>query len=62
MLQETRACPAGFPVKGVIEGRGGTIRLAFPPEYPYYAGYYFTTCFRTLEEARAWGYTYRGAR
>jgi hypothetical protein len=55
----SRDCPSGFPVKGVLEGRGGQIRLAYPPEHPSYSRRWAKACFRTLEEAAAWRYVYR---
>ena len=53
------SCPEDFPVKGAIEGRGGYIRLAYPPEHRSYGVVSTRTCFRTLVEAQVWRYVHR---
>jgi hypothetical protein len=55
----TQACPEGFPIKGTLEGRGGYIRLAFPPDHRVYDIIGTFTCFRSLKEAQAWRFDHR---
>ena len=59
-LAATKDCPTGFPVRAVITGRGMNVLIAWGPGDPEYVRVSPSVCFRSREEAVAWGYDYRG--
>ena len=50
-------CPPGFPIKHVVSGRNFDQHLVVSPEYWGYDGFTPSSCYRTLEEAAAWGFS-----